>query len=143
MACGVRRKAIRTAEPSPGQLATDGPSWPTDGVWSPSNGVLGRQIFLSSVEASGKRGLEPDEESIVGFVGDRYAPAERIRQRLEHAGARPTVETASFIVSMKPEISPDELERARRWGAALVTDVASTTLAAPAPRIERRVAIRP
>jgi hypothetical protein len=45
--------------------------------------------------------------------------ADGIRQQLELMGARLPVRSESFIVSMKPEIRPDELERARNWGAAL------------------------
>jgi flavodoxin len=45
--------------------------------------------------------------------------AEDIRERLERAGARLPVATESFIVSMKPEIGPAELERAVAWGNAL------------------------
>lgn len=45
--------------------------------------------------------------------------ADRIRERLERAGARLPVATESFIVSMKPEITPEELDRAVAWGDAL------------------------
>jgi flavodoxin len=46
-----------------------------------------------------------------------------IRQRLEMAGARTPVPTESFIVSMKPEISSPELERARAWASGLVSQL--------------------
>lgn len=46
-----------------------------------------------------------------------------IRQRLELAGARAPVPIESFIVSMKPEISDRELERAGTWAASLVSRV--------------------
>jgi flavodoxin len=44
-----------------------------------------------------------------------------IRQRLELAGARAPVPIESFIVSMKPEISDRELQRAGTWAASLVS----------------------
>ena len=44
-----------------------------------------------------------------------------IRQRLEMAGARAPVATESFMVSMKPEISDRELERAEAWAASLAS----------------------
>lgn len=44
-----------------------------------------------------------------------------IRQRLETAGARDPVPMESFIVSMKPEISDRELERASAWAASLAS----------------------
>jgi flavodoxin len=46
-----------------------------------------------------------------------------IRERLELAGARAPVPIESFIVSMKPEISDRELERAGTWAASLVSRV--------------------
>jgi len=45
--------------------------------------------------------------------------AEGIRERLGRAGATAPVGAESFLVSMKPEIGPDELARARAWGATL------------------------
>lgn len=45
--------------------------------------------------------------------------ANDIRRHLERLGARAPVPTESFLVSLKPEIRPDELERARVWGATL------------------------
>ncbi len=45
--------------------------------------------------------------------------ADDIRRQLERRGARVPVPTESFIVSMKPEIRPEELDRARDWGASL------------------------
>ena len=45
--------------------------------------------------------------------------AEGIRRELERKGARTPVATASFLVSMKPELEPGELARARAWGASL------------------------
>jgi flavodoxin len=45
--------------------------------------------------------------------------AEGIRHALERIGAVAPVPTASFLVSAKPEISPEEVERARAWGADL------------------------
>ena len=45
--------------------------------------------------------------------------ARNIGNRLERMGARVPVEAESFIVSMKPEIRPDELDRARSWGTRL------------------------
>lgn len=50
--------------------------------------------------------------------------ASGIRARLERAGARSPIASESFIVSMKPEVGPEELDRARRWGAALAESVA-------------------
>jgi flavodoxin len=46
-----------------------------------------------------------------------------IRQRLELAGARVPVASESFIVSMKPEISSRELERAAAWASNLVSQL--------------------
>ena len=46
-----------------------------------------------------------------------------IRQRLELAGARTPVPMESFIVSMKPEISNRERERAGAWGSSLVSQL--------------------
>jgi len=43
-----------------------------------------------------------------------------ITKRLTTLGARTVARPASFIVSMKPELLPGELARARAWGAALV-----------------------
>jgi flavodoxin len=60
--------------------------------------------------------------------------AEGIRQRLEQAGANRPVPTESFIVTMEPEVEPDELERARAWGAALATGLAPPLAAAGATR---------
>lgn len=45
--------------------------------------------------------------------------ADRIRDRLTRGGARLVAPVESFIVSMKPEIRPEELERARAWGHSL------------------------
>jgi flavodoxin len=45
--------------------------------------------------------------------------AEGIRARLEAAGARRPVASESFLVSMKPEVEDEELNRAFEWGAAL------------------------
>ena len=58
--------------------------------------------------------------------------ASGIRARLERAGARSPVASESFIVSTKPEVGPDELDRARRWGAELAAGVAQE-LSAPIP----------
>jgi flavodoxin len=44
-----------------------------------------------------------------------------IRQRLEMSGAHAPVPTESFMVSMKPEISDRELERANAWAASLAS----------------------
>jgi flavodoxin len=49
--------------------------------------------------------------------------AEGIRGRLEASGARQPVASQSFLVSMKPEIEPDELSRARAWGAELASSL--------------------
>jgi flavodoxin len=50
--------------------------------------------------------------------------ADGIRQRLEGAGALRPVPTESFAVTMKPELVPGELDRARAWGAALAASLA-------------------
>jgi flavodoxin len=42
-----------------------------------------------------------------------------IRQRLQATGARAPVASASFIVSMKPELQPGELERAGAWASSI------------------------
>jgi flavodoxin len=45
--------------------------------------------------------------------------ADDIRRELERRGARGPIPSESFIVTMKPEIRPGELDRARAWGASL------------------------
>jgi flavodoxin len=60
--------------------------------------------------------------------------AEGIRQRLEQAGVNRPVPTESFLVTMKPEVEPDELERAHAWGAALATGMAPPLAVAGATR---------
>lgn len=50
-----------------------------------------------------------------------------IRQRLELAGARTPVPIESFIVSMKPEISTRELERAAEWASGLTHQILQPT----------------
>lgn len=60
--------------------------------------------------------------------------AEGIRRRVERMGARTPVPSESFIVSMKPEIRPDELERARTWGASLAGRAEPIQIAAGAAR---------
>jgi flavodoxin len=44
---------------------------------------------------------------------------ERIRERLEALGGSRLVETESFLVATSGELLPDEIERARAWGAML------------------------
>jgi flavodoxin len=51
-----------------------------------------------------------------------------IRGRLEESGARRPIPSASFIVSMTPEIEPGELQRAAAWA----TDLADTVQSIPA-----------
>jgi flavodoxin len=53
-----------------------------------------------------------------------------IAKRLTLLGARRVARPASFIVSMKPELLPGELDRARSWGSELA-DVMSPAHAAP------------
>ncbi len=53
--------------------------------------------------------------------------AEDIRRELERLGAVP-ISTESFIVSMKPEILPEELERARAWGESLAARIESQVI---------------
>jgi flavodoxin len=45
--------------------------------------------------------------------------ADGIGERLQAAGGHLVAAPESFIVSMKPEIEPEELARARAWGATL------------------------
>jgi len=45
--------------------------------------------------------------------------ADTIGRKLEQLGAIDPVPTESFFVSTEPDIQPDELERARAWGAEL------------------------
>ena len=52
-----------------------------------------------------------------------------IRARLEGAGARRPVPSASFIVSMAPEIEPGELQRAAAWASNLAGNVQSLPVA--------------
>lgn len=47
--------------------------------------------------------------------------AEDIRHELGRLGARVPIAVESFLVSMSPEISSDELTRARSWGGALAS----------------------
>lgn len=60
--------------------------------------------------------------------------ANGIRGRLERAGARSPVASESFIVSMKPEVGPEELDRARRWGASLAASLTPQPIAATPSR---------
>lgn len=53
-----------------------------------------------------------------------------IAKRLILLGARNVARPTSFIVSMKPELMPGELDRARAWGAELA-DVMSPDHASP------------
>lgn len=52
-----------------------------------------------------------------------------IRARLEGAGARGPVPSASFLVSMAPEIKPGELQRAAAWASGLAGTVQSSPVA--------------
>jgi flavodoxin len=52
-----------------------------------------------------------------------------IRARLEEAGARRPVPSASFIVSMTPEIEPGELQRAAAWASDLAGKLHSSPVA--------------
>ena len=54
--------------------------------------------------------------------------ADRIAERLQPRGARLVVPPESFIVTMKPELQPGEVERAAAWAAAV-----GTAVAGPAP----------
>ena len=51
------------------------------------------------------------------------AAADGIAKRLQGLGAQLVVPPESFIVSIKPELLPGELERARTWGASLANHV--------------------
>lgn len=57
--------------------------------------------------------------------------AERIEQRIEAIGLRLVVPPESFIVSMKPELQPGELERAGAWRADLGRRVVAARVSAP------------
>ena len=52
-----------------------------------------------------------------------------IRARLEEAGARAPVPSASFIVSMAPELEQGELERAAAWASGLARSMRSSAVA--------------
>ena len=54
--------------------------------------------------------------------------ADRIAERVQRRGARLVVPPESFIVTMKPELQPGEVDRARTWGAAI-----GTAVGGPAP----------
>ncbi|MDQ2689602.1 MAG: flavodoxin domain-containing protein [Chloroflexota bacterium] len=54
--------------------------------------------------------------------------ADGIRRELERMGAAVPVPSESFIVSMKPEIGPDELHRAQAWGEALAERIESQVI---------------
>lgn len=49
--------------------------------------------------------------------------AEGIAHRLQAAGGHLVAAPESFVVSMKPEIDPEELARAQAWGASLPDSV--------------------
>jgi flavodoxin len=51
--------------------------------------------------------------------------ADVIAKRLTSLGARLIAKPESFLVSMEPELRPDELARARAWGAALAELITS------------------
>jgi flavodoxin len=53
--------------------------------------------------------------------------ADDIRRELERRGARGPIPSESFIVTMKPVIRPEELDRARAWGAQLAARYSSST----------------
>jgi flavodoxin len=57
--------------------------------------------------------------------------ASDIAKKLNAHGARVVAEPESFIVSMKPELLPGELDRALAWGAALAGFVS------PVPQVPR------
>ena len=59
------------------------------------------------------------------------AAADGIAQRLRSMGARLVLPPESFIVSIKPELLPGELERARTWGASLAAEVQRGILTTP------------
>ena len=52
-----------------------------------------------------------------------------ILARLEEAGGRRPVPSASFIVSMAPKIEPVELQRAAAWASDLAQNVQSLPVA--------------
>ena len=54
-----------------------------------------------------------------------------IRARLEESGARRPVPSASFIVSMTPEIEPGELQRAAEWASNLAGKLHPSPVAEP------------
>ena len=56
------------------------------------------------------------------------AAADGIAQRLRTMGARLVAPPESFIVSIKPELLPGELQRARAWGASLANHVQHESL---------------
>lgn len=58
--------------------------------------------------------------------------ADRIAERLERRGARIVVPPESFIVTMKPELQPGELERAAAWATAIGTAVGGPAPSTPA-----------
>ena len=49
--------------------------------------------------------------------------ATAIAIRFDRAGAKLVVEPESFLVTMKPELEPGEVQRAAAWGAALADKV--------------------
>lgn len=58
--------------------------------------------------------------------------AEDIARRIEQLGGRIVAPPQSFMVSMKPELEPGELERAGAWAADLADAMAAAEVARPA-----------
>lgn len=58
--------------------------------------------------------------------------AEEIARRIEQLGGRMVATPQSFMVSMKPELEPGELERAGAWAADLADAMADVGAAHPA-----------
>ncbi len=49
--------------------------------------------------------------------------ADRIRERLETLGAAPAVRSETFIMTMDGELLPEEVVRAKAWGAMLAAGI--------------------
>lgn len=58
--------------------------------------------------------------------------AEEIARRIEQLGGRMVAPPQSFMVSMKPELEPGQLERAGAWAADLADAMADVGAARPA-----------
>ena len=130
-AASVIADALRAQGPVELAHISDGPGALTDGVDlvvvggpTEGHGMIPEMVaFLDSLpdHALAGRAAAAFDTRLNWPRWASGSAAAGIRQRLEMAGARAPVAMESFIVSMKPEISSGELERARAWASGLVS----------------------